>query len=315
MSPLATLSPDQIALRRSGVGASEVAAILGLDSYRTALDVYLDKRGLIEPFEGNQFTHWGKRLEGVIVEEYQDRHPDYQVQTCGTYTGAESWMLATPDRHVTPITPDGSKQIPPLFWGLECKQRGQYARDDWGEEFSDEVPHAVAAQCHWGMLCTGALRWDVAVLIGGNDYREYTLHATPRIADGLYNEVKRFWETYVIPGVHPPFTGAETDHRFLLRTYPTHTAEMVPLSDSTDPIYEAAMLLKVHRDAIKKHEAERDLHEARIKEYIADRRGIELPFGKITWTHMEPVEVKAHTRKATRRFVPKFDESASTVAD
>lgn len=318
MSPLATLSPEQLALRKQGVGASEVAAILGLDPYRTALDVYLDKRGLLEPFPENRFTHWGKRLEAVLVEEYRDRHPDLLIAETGTRVGAEPWMLSTPDRLVIeghgghPVSPEvvraareeNDVQVQTVKWGLECKCRGFFASDQWGDEGSDEVPHSVAAQCHWGMLVTGFERWDVVVLLGGNDYREYTLRADPEIHASLVAAVRVFWHENVLAGVHPPFTGADSDHRYLLKTYPTHTSEIVaPTADIT----EAAKLLAVHRAAMKRHEDEASIHEARIKEFIGGRLGVEFPFGKITWKHMEGGEVKAFTRKATRRFLPKFD--------
>jgi putative phage-type endonuclease len=56
--------------RQSYIGASDVAAILGLDRYRTALDVFNEKLGLTEPFLGNKHTERGNRLEAVAAEEY-----------------------------------------------------------------------------------------------------------------------------------------------------------------------------------------------------------------------------------------------------
>ena len=55
------LTQEQQARRLSGLGASEVPAVLGLDPYRSPLDVYLEKTGVLPPFEGNNFTEWGNR--------------------------------------------------------------------------------------------------------------------------------------------------------------------------------------------------------------------------------------------------------------
>lgn len=300
MSKIAGLSPEQLTLRKQGLGASEVAAVLGLDPYRTALDVYLEKIGEAPTFEGNRFTHWGNRLEALIADEYASLHPDVALKTSGTQIGPEPWMLATPDRVVF------SGQEPPAagdVWGLECKSRGHFATDLWGESGTDEVPHSVAVQCHWGMVVTGMRRWDVAVLLGGNDYREYTLVYDEAIALEVVARARAFWHDHVLAKVHPPFTGAESDHKFLFRTYPTHTDEMVA---ATPAIGETLAMLQVVRASLKKYEEEKSQLEAQVKEFIGDRLGIEGPFGKVTWKHMDAVEVSAFTRAAQRRFVVKF---------
>ena len=70
------LSPTQLAQRRLGIGASEVGAVLGLHPYQTPLDVYLDKRGLVEPFAGNAYTRWGLKFEALIAEAYTEEAGD-----------------------------------------------------------------------------------------------------------------------------------------------------------------------------------------------------------------------------------------------
>lgn len=299
MSVIAELSPEQRALRTQGLGASEVAAVLGLDPYKTALDVFLEKTGQADPLPENRFMRWGKRLEAVIVDEYQDTHPSVQIVPSDTVVGPETWMLATPDRLVS----DPMRVGAALTWGLECKSRGHFNTDAWGEPGTDEVPHAVAVQCHWGMLVTGLRRWDVAVLLGGNDYREYTLYWDDAIALELVARTRAFWFDHVVAKVHPPFTGAPSDHAFLLKTYPEHTSE---LAVATPEVGEWATLLQVHRAAIGRHEVEKERLEALLKEFIGARLGVEGPFGKITWKHMDAVEVSAFTRKAGRRLTVKF---------
>lgn len=304
MSPTSSLTPEQHALRKQGLGASEVAAVLGLDPHRTALDVYLEKTGQVLPFAGNQFTKWGNRLEDDIIEEYQERHPTWTVLPSGTVVGPEPWMLATPDRRVVMGPLSGPDVTASHDRGLECKNRGQYDRESWGEQGSDEVPHAVAVQCHWGMLVTGLEAWDVAVLLGGNDYREYTLQRDAGIEAALVEQARRFWVEYVGKKVHPPFTGVQSDHKFLLRTYPMHSAEIV----KADPdIATAVEMLRGLRERRAELEEAIGQTEANLKEFIGARRGIEGPGFKITWTYMKETDVKAFTRPATRRFLTKFD--------
>jgi putative phage-type endonuclease len=56
--------------RRRYLGASDMAAILGVDEHKTALDVYNEKLGLVECFAGNKQTERGQRLENVAAQEY-----------------------------------------------------------------------------------------------------------------------------------------------------------------------------------------------------------------------------------------------------
>lgn len=76
--------------RRQYIGASDIAAIMGLDSYKTPLDLYNQKRGLVESFTGNNHTERGTKLEAVAAAEYSELtginlrrkteafvHPDY----------------------------------------------------------------------------------------------------------------------------------------------------------------------------------------------------------------------------------------------
>ena len=65
--------------RKTGIGGSEAAAIMGLDPNRSALSVYLDKIGEGVPVEENERMHWGTMLEREIALEYKRRFPCVDV--------------------------------------------------------------------------------------------------------------------------------------------------------------------------------------------------------------------------------------------
>jgi predicted phage-related endonuclease len=52
--------------RKNYLGGTDLAAICGLNPYRTALDVYLDKTSEDIAYETNSAMHWGTLLEDVI---------------------------------------------------------------------------------------------------------------------------------------------------------------------------------------------------------------------------------------------------------
>jgi putative phage-type endonuclease len=59
--------------RRTGIGGSEVAAVLGLNPHSRPIDVWARKVGIASDFAGNDATRWGQVLEPLIADEYQRR--------------------------------------------------------------------------------------------------------------------------------------------------------------------------------------------------------------------------------------------------
>lgn len=59
--------------RQKYLGASEIAAVMGLSPYKSPLEVYNEKLGLAAPFTGNAHTERGNRLEQIAAEFYTDQ--------------------------------------------------------------------------------------------------------------------------------------------------------------------------------------------------------------------------------------------------
>ena len=114
--------------RRKGIGGSDIAAIMGLSPFRTPFQVYQEKRREVVPWQGNETTDWGKRMEPAIRQWYSDqtgravRVPD-RIITHSRYP----FMLASIDG----FTDD------PLR-GLEIKTAR--SAKGWGEPGSNEIP-------------------------------------------------------------------------------------------------------------------------------------------------------------------------------
>ena len=66
--------------RRKGLGGSDIAAILGISKWRTPMDVWVEKMGLVEPSEESYAMMRGRILEDAIAQWYGeftgfDLHP------------------------------------------------------------------------------------------------------------------------------------------------------------------------------------------------------------------------------------------------
>ena len=55
--------------RRKGIGGSDISAIAGVNPFKSAIDVFLEKTGRVR-FPENKNMRWGKILEDPVAKEY-----------------------------------------------------------------------------------------------------------------------------------------------------------------------------------------------------------------------------------------------------
>lgn len=180
-------SPQWHEARRTRVGGSEVAPILGLSPWDSYFSLWHRKRGAIGDIEETEDMRWGKRLEAPVCDEFADRHPELVIERAGTYVHPQrDWQLANPDR-LGLHTESGEIVV------VEAK----VARfdDEWGEEGTDQIPLHYRAQVRWYLDTFGIERAYVPVLIGGSEFREYEVKHDPSEAEGIRVAVEAFLAT------------------------------------------------------------------------------------------------------------------------
>lgn len=264
-----TLTEQQIADRRHGIGGSDVAAILEMSPFKSPLDVYLEKIGEADSTQENERMYWGSRLESLVADEYSLRHDRkvrrrHQAVVHKKYT----WMRANVDRIV--INLDRL---------LECKTTSERNAELWGEPGTDEIPELYMAQAQHYLIVTGRPVIDVAVLIGGQEYRDYTVEADREIHDMLIEEEHRFWDEHVLRGVPPAPRSVEEAQRL----WPKHTDRSV-LAD--DPVVEVVNRLREVKDEQKRLEADEKDLKLHIQQYMGDAAVLFDPDGQkplVTW--------------------------------
>ena len=65
---------DWLRYRTMGIGGSDVSVIAGINPYKSAYQLWLEKTGQTEPAESeNEYTHFGTVLEPVIRKEFMER--------------------------------------------------------------------------------------------------------------------------------------------------------------------------------------------------------------------------------------------------
>jgi putative phage-type endonuclease len=189
-------TPEWLGLRKSIIGASEVACVLGLSKWSTPLGIYNDKLNPnVSDDEMTEWQEWGHRLEDPIAGWVADTQGIEVVASPGLIRSNEyPWLGATPDR----VTLKGEP--------LEIKSSDRFMADDW----LDGVPDNYRIQVLVQMIVLGARRGYLAVLHGGNRPEFFTIEWDQVVVDQIIQITGDFWRDNVQALVPPePTTGDE----------------------------------------------------------------------------------------------------------
>lgn len=277
--------------RRSGIGGSDVAAILGMNRYKTKVDVYEDKIATDVPEDTqSQAAYFGSVLEDVVAQEFSKR-TGMKIQRVNTMLrkGDDGWMIANIDRAI--VNPeiagrvyvyDEARQIETrrqisTDMILECKTASSFIADQWGPSQEDEIvsgktvtehkiPLYYETQVQWYLGVTGASVCFVAVLLGGQDFRIYRVDRDDDVIEALREQCSKFWHENVLANV-PPAPAIKED---VARIFPTDNGEMIEASnDVAADIGELRNL----QEQIKTLQDAQDVVKDRICAALGDKTG------------------------------------------
>lgn len=168
-------SPEWHAARAQGIGASEVAAVLGLSPWESYFSLWHRKAGLIGPQPVNDEMRWGHYLEPAIAARFADEHPELRVQRTGTWRAkAMPFQIANPDRLAYARVGVSSSRF--AYGGRRVPVEIKWSPngDGWGKAGTDEIPIYYRCQIMWQLDVLGAPYGYVAALVG-SEYREYVV--------------------------------------------------------------------------------------------------------------------------------------------
>lgn len=148
---------DWLQARRSGIGASDAACIMGLNPWKTNHDLWMEKTGRSTPkdISDSLAVQYGNDAESFLRELFALDFPEYTVyyDEFGIFSQPEyPWLFATLDGYFT--TPDDRKGV------LEIKTT-QIMRSKQWQYWKDRIPDHYYIQVLHQLLATG---FDLAIL-------------------------------------------------------------------------------------------------------------------------------------------------------
>lgn len=254
---------DWLAVRKHGIGSSDAAASVGLNPYKSQLELWLEKTGRdgnlpkTDPDNEDSPTYWGTILEPIVAAHYTKRtgnrvrrinavlqHPDPSLP----------WMLANIDREVT-----GSSEVQIL----ECKTAGINGARLWKEG----VPEYVQLQVMHQLAVTGKQAADVAVLLGGQHLEVHRINRDELLITRLIELERHFWH-YVETDSPPPADGSTSADLALRCLYPEDDGLSVDFSSDRNLSATFADWL-----AVRQTIAEQEKLEAQMKQTLQQAMG------------------------------------------
>lgn len=182
--------------RRSSVGASEVAAVLGLSPYNTALDIFKAKNGIDKHFDP-VLSFIGHASEPII-------HKWVEAFSGADVTLEPAFMARSIEYPFLHASFDRVSTSPFITW--QFKTASAYVGHSWDEG----IPTDIRVQVQAEMLVAGTSRAAVVVWIGGREFRLFwELRDNAFIENQMIPQLTEFWDN-MQAGIAPePSTIAE----------------------------------------------------------------------------------------------------------
>lgn len=191
--------------RRRGLGSSDLAKVLNLTGFGTPQQVFHDKLGhLPHDDDFSEPAHFGVLFEDPLARDWARRNRTV-VEPVGIIANeAEPWQMCTLDRLCSECPLDRRQRS---LCALEVKTRNAFVAKLWRQGPPDDV----LAQVLWQILVTGLDHIHVVCLIGGQDYRQYTVRREEhtKLVAYIHAEASRLWHEHILTGREPALTGEE----------------------------------------------------------------------------------------------------------
>ncbi|MGX6634102.1 YqaJ viral recombinase family nuclease [Bacillus velezensis] len=206
----ADMSRDEWLLeRRKGIGGSDASVILGLNKWRTAFELWLDKTGQVPISESaSEAAYFGSILEDIVAKEFEVRSGKKVRRKKSMLKHPEhNFILANVDRMIV-----GEKAI------LECKTTSAYNLKEWED---NEIPdsYIVQVQHYLGVLGPEYKKAYFAVLIGGNKFVWKEIERDDELIAMIFQAEVEFWNEKVLGGKAPVLDGSSAAEEYLKQRY------------------------------------------------------------------------------------------------
>ena len=254
--------------RQAGIGGSDASCIAGLNPWKSAIQLYMDKKEENPQEQKSLRMELGNRLEGLVAELFTEA-TGLKVRNVNGILKNDKYpfALANIDRAIV-----GEKAF------LECKTTNSYALKEWEEG----VPAHYEIQCLHYMAITGATHCYIAALIGNSDFIWHKIERDQETIDYLMQIERDFWENNIEKDVVPMPDGSDAYSEYLKKKYDKSNGQVIELHLLENGVDKLNRYDEIVTD-IKALESEKKLIEQEIQLYMEEFEVAKIGDRKVTW--------------------------------
>lgn len=316
---------DFLAARRQGLGGTDVAALFGINPYKTKLGVYLDKVYEAESESDSddqaadddspsEAAYWGTVLEEPVAQHFARRN-GFVLKHTGVWA-RNGWQIASPDRFIFdgdegpghPLEVDGLGVPRALYEG---KTASAYLEKEWDE---GRVPDHYVVQIQWYLAVTGLSHAHVGALVGGQRYVQAEIERDQQLIDGMLEVAAAFWWDNIQAQIPPSLIGEPADAALAL------IKELHPVSlegsriDLGDDFFDLVAARSWHQAYAKAHGDAAKALEVAIREQLGDYEEAWVGGQKVIKATNIAASTFTVNRKPSRRLYPDRSTKPDVVA-
>lgn len=171
--------------RQNFIGGSDVAAILGVNKYKTPHEIWDEKKNGNKTFFGNNFTDWGSRFEPVVIKYFEEKNGVSVVDNNRLFVSEIDFLACHPD---------GLFLNNGEYWLLEVKTVSSGALKGWG----NSIPTEYFCQIQHNMFCTGTRKAKfVYLILDSREYNEMDVYFDQDYVNKQNEYLVQWWEKYI----------------------------------------------------------------------------------------------------------------------
>lgn len=222
----ANLSREEwLKYRTLGIGGSDVSAIAGINPFKSAHQIWLEKTGQAEPEQmDSEYAHFGTLLEPIVRREF--------IERTGMKVRQKHMLLQSDEFPFMLADLDGVIRDGDGMAVFEAKTASAYKQEVW--EAGVPAPYILQVQ-HY-MAVTGAKRTYIAALVGGNRFFHHVVERDEEMIGKIISMEKFFWENHVLKGAEPLPDGSEATTEYFNHKFRKSNGKTVTLPEEALPV-------------------------------------------------------------------------------
>lgn len=299
---MTALTLEDLEARRSTLGASDAAAVLGVSRWKKRIDVWAEKVGIseLDPTDTPQQAY-GRIMEPLLIR--------WTGETLPARIRRNSRSVRHPVHRFISATPDGLGLG--SYRSVVVEAKTSRTRDGYGEEGSDEIPIDYKVQAVVQAEILDVPKVYVPVLFQGEGWPPtmYVVQPSAKERGAVIEALVEFWTEFVIPRVEPDELSDE-----YVRARWKHEEPGKELV-ATDELVAIIDRYRLAFQNVKAAEAAKEELATIIAHRMGDAEKLVHPYGSITWKTGKPRTDWRLVAKAFRGALEKIDEELAARRD